>query len=515
LPVGAPGQIASFDFTRYLFGNPSTLPQSIASLDATTGVARISGVDTQGPTTPFRWNWGDGSVSNGFFPQSHTYTDRNRNYVVKVVATYSGGGQDSAEILVRFVPPTVVPVALSPAIVVHLPTSSISLDTRLYEAPTNLTAFDTSFFLILPRSTLEYVLSVAATVQKDFVNDNMYLYEAAFEQYMLRDSTFGGAYSLWFTDPVSFGVGDAFMRGGIDYSSLFHEMGHNFTLNTPAGYYYGGRIDGEANAIFSESMAQIFQHATGYEVVNQYQTFGFSDDLMFDIKQQAIRTVKGLRASYDDYVSAGKPFASWNNPSTPIDETFGTFMAIGYKFCEHAENAGHGYKAPLKRMMKLLQGFSLSWAQRYDQLHNTAAADTFRATLMVSALSYAFLEDLREEFRLLNFPISDQIYDELYNSPTGVNDEWGSALRESILYTCFPNPFNPSTTIRYELPKSADVRLSVYDVLGRKISILVDERRDAGIHEVLFDASGLSSGVYMYTLNAGDYVQGKRLGLTR
>jgi hypothetical protein len=74
-----------------------------------------------------------------------------------------------------------------------------------------------------------------------------------------------------------------------------------------------------------------------------------------------------------------------------------------------------------------------------------------------------------------------------------------------------PNPFNPSTTIRYELPKSSEVRLSVYDILGREVSVLVNERRDAGVHEVKFDGSNLASGVYFYRLQTGDYVASKRM----
>jgi len=66
----------------------------------------------------------------------------------------------------------------------------------------------------------------------------------------------------------------------------------------------------------------------------------------------------------------------------------------------------------------------------------------------------------------------------------------------------YPNPFNPSTTIKYELPNFSIVRLSVYDMLGREVSVLVNERREAGCHEVRFDASGLSSGVYFYRLQA-------------
>jgi hypothetical protein len=79
----------------------------------------------------------------------------------------------------------------------------------------------------------------------------------------------------------------------------------------------------------------------------------------------------------------------------------------------------------------------------------------------------------------------------------------------------YPNPFNPSTTIKYELPKSSDVRVSVIDMLGREVSVLVDERREAGIHEVKFDASALSSGVYFYRLQAEDFTQTRRLLLMR
>ena len=75
----------------------------------------------------------------------------------------------------------------------------------------------------------------------------------------------------------------------------------------------------------------------------------------------------------------------------------------------------------------------------------------------------------------------------------------------------FPNPFNPTTTIMYELPKSSMVRLSVYDMLGREVSVLVNGRRDAGVHEVQVDARNLASGVYLYRLQAGGFVSTKRM----
>jgi ligand-binding sensor domain-containing protein len=71
----------------------------------------------------------------------------------------------------------------------------------------------------------------------------------------------------------------------------------------------------------------------------------------------------------------------------------------------------------------------------------------------------------------------------------------------------YPNPFNPRTTIEFELPVASQVILSVHDMLGREVSVLVDEKRDAGAHEITFEASGLSSGAYFYRLRAGDFVQ--------
>ncbi len=67
----------------------------------------------------------------------------------------------------------------------------------------------------------------------------------------------------------------------------------------------------------------------------------------------------------------------------------------------------------------------------------------------------------------------------------------------------YPNPFNPSTTIRYELPVSANVRLSVYNMLGQEVAVLVNGVRPSGVSTVQFDASNLSSGIYVYRLTSG------------
>ncbi|RCK74494.1 MAG: putative alpha-amylase [Ignavibacteriae bacterium] len=77
------------------------------------------------------------------------------------------------------------------------------------------------------------------------------------------------------------------------------------------------------------------------------------------------------------------------------------------------------------------------------------------------------------------------------------------------LYQNYPNPFNSLTTIKYSLPNASQVNLSVYNTLGQKVAILIDEKKDAGYHEVTFDASVLPSGVYFYRIHAVEQNSGK------
>ena len=79
----------------------------------------------------------------------------------------------------------------------------------------------------------------------------------------------------------------------------------------------------------------------------------------------------------------------------------------------------------------------------------------------------------------------------------------------------YPNPFNPTTTINFSLPKTADVRLVVYNVLGQQVSELINEKMQAGAHTVQFKANNLATGVYFYRLEAGSYVDVKKMLLLK
>jgi len=329
------------------------------------------------------------------------------------VSSYNMGSIDSVHALVRFLPVEIIPVYIPPEITVSIPDHHITFGTRLYNVSDNFTYFSDADFTHLSREDLEYILSVAAWIQYEFVNRNVFLVDGAFNQVVIKNPDQGGYGSLWFTNPPSFICDDFGLQGTVEYCGLFHESGHGFTLNTPADFYYGGRIDGSANAIYSETMAVIFSLAAIAELLNHYEIYGIPEDLAFEIYQNGKADFAFMTEQYRSYLYGGKPFKSWNDYNSESDETFNTFLTIAYRFCYHAEQEGMGYMVPAQRMMNLLQVFNPDLAERYDRHNNSPEADTFRSTLFVSALSYAFEKDLRDEFLALNFPISDDTFNEL------------------------------------------------------------------------------------------------------
>jgi hypothetical protein len=107
--------------------------------------------------------------------------------------------------------------------------------------------------------------------------------------------------------------------------------------------------------------------------------------------------------------------------------------------------------------------------------------------------------------------------------PTSIGDDKNEIPKEFNLSQNYPNPFNPSTKIKFTIPASTKsssnertlVKLVVYDVLGNAIATIVNEEKTAGAYEVNFDAAALSSGIYFYKLQAGNFIETKKMVLLR
>ena len=103
-----------------------------------------------------------------------------------------------------------------------------------------------------------------------------------------------------------------------------------------------------------------------------------------------------------------------------------------------------------------------------------------------------------------------------YHQQVGISDDW--VTTEPMVYALsqnYPNPFNPVTEITFELPEQADVRLTVYNILGQVVEVLVDANLPSGRQPVKWDGGSTASGIYFYRLEANDFSSTKRMVLMK
>ncbi len=86
---------------------------------------------------------------------------------------------------------------------------------------------------------------------------------------------------------------------------------------------------------------------------------------------------------------------------------------------------------------------------------------------------------------------------------------------EYTLYQSYPNPFNPTTNIKYSIPKKDKTTIKVFDILGREVVTLVNENQNAGTYIVPFDGSNFASGVYFYSIRSGSFIETKKMILLK
>ena len=151
---------------------------------------------------------------------------------------------------------------------------------------------------------------------------------------------------------------------------------------------------------------------------------------------------------------------------------------------------------------------------KYTSLTEYGTDDIYMGRLWNHYPGYDFKGGL-DEIRIYNRPLSAGEVNDIYNQVTSVGNNANKLPDEFALSQNYPNPFNPSTKISYSIPFFSNVIIKVFDVLGNEIETLVNEEKSVGNYEVEFNASNLSSGVYFYQLQAGTFIETKKMVLLR
>ena len=99
--------------------------------------------------------------------------------------------------------------------------------------------------------------------------------------------------------------------------------------------------------------------------------------------------------------------------------------------------------------------------------------------------------------------------------PLSVKDQRNPLIQDYFLSQNYPNPFNPSTTIAFTIAEYGLVSLKIYDILGREVSVLLNEEKSPGTYQILFNAKGLASGIYFYRLTTSGFHQTKKMILLK
>lgn len=148
------------------------------------------------------------------------------------------------------------------------------------------------------------------------------------------------------------------------------------------------------------------------------------------------------------------------------------------------------------------------WAQNLFKTEIQSIGETFILDTLPTVGYYGYMKKITNLW-------ADPSLKLKYDTTVGAEKVKAEIPQSFTLYQNYPNPFNPSTTIKFTLPVDSRVKINVYNALGQLVETLVDKEMESGHHEVNFNASRLASGVYLYQLQAGDFVSVKKMLLLK
>ena len=156
----------------------------------------------------------------------------------------------------------------------------------------------------------------------------------------------------------------------------------------------------------------------------------------------------------------------------------------------------------------IAQVFQENWANRMYNPAFSSISDIFNLDMHPSVGLYNYMKKITNLW-------ADPSLILKYDTTVGVEKIEKELPQNFTLYQNYPNPFNPATTIKFVLPVNSRVKINVYNSLGQLVETLVDKEMQSGYHEINFNASKLASGVYLYQLQAGEYISVNKMLLLK
>ncbi|MDZ7260722.1 MAG: T9SS type A sorting domain-containing protein [candidate division KSB1 bacterium] len=289
----------------------------------------------------------------------------------------------------------------------------------------------------------------------------------------------------------------------------FHELGHNFTLASvrfqqlyPSGGYVSANGD---DWHFGTNFMEAWATMVGLYAMRELFTNGTQYQLNSDCVQNLEQHFSNTKSSYQGALNIYEQTPDFSKLYPDVVD--GIYLTL-------AETHGYGI---FPKFFKILQPPDRPWHTldeiKPDQDYDWAK--TLSMTVTCCAFSVVAGADLRNQFKdQWDFPIYDPFYQQIKPEIEGLITSVAElpALTEMRLqlFPNYPNPFNAKTVISYRLPESSTVKVKIYNLLGQLVTILNEGVKPAGDHQLIWDAEGFPSGVYIYSVETNQGTEARK-----
>ena len=333
-------------------------------------------------------------------------------------------------------------------------------------------------------------------------------------------------------------IGDWDVNNVTDMSSMFF---YARSFNQPIGNWDVNNVtDMRRMFSFAGSFNQSIEYWETSSVTNMRYMFWYASSFDQPIEDWETSSVTDMRFMFSSASSFNQPIGSWDVSSvtkmgamfrdaSSFDQPIGewnvsnvTTMAYMFSDASSFDQPIGGWNVSNVTTMAYMFSDASSFNQpigNWDVGSVTLMGAMFRdATSFNQNLRTWCVNQITSEpyYFSEGSPLTPE-YKPVWGSCPGTNstEPISEFLTEFTLDQNYPNPFNPSTLIRFALPEQVHVNLTLYNLLGQKIATLVNEIRSPGWHDVTFDATGLSSGMYMYRLEADGFVKTRSMMIVK